>query len=293
MPPIPIYSNAPINPQTTAAKADGITPQTATDEQLQPGPTPTRNAAVPTSSTNASSPPAPQPGARPIPPTQPAQPAPSSAAAYGGAPPPPQPGQASSAATAAPTPTLTATAIAKATGSITTAAPPPPPQFSIPPPTTNAAATHSTHASTTSLGTSSVSTNAAAAAAAGPTTLNMGPMTAAPPPPPSTLSQFAPASPAAAPGLSHASAALPTADVHAQAQDLSHPPGYVQNPYAADGTAAQRERLVAAAEERRFDGENEGVGSGLWGSVVAAASKVGEGLKRGEEEAWRLAAGKK
>ncbi|KAK8167581.1 hypothetical protein BC567DRAFT_265270 [Phyllosticta citribraziliensis] len=266
MPPIPIYSNAPINSQTTAAKADGITPQTATDEQLQPGPTPTRTTAVPTtSSTNPSSPPAPQPGARPIPPTQAAQPAPSTA------PPPAQPGQVPSAAAAAPTATVSNSS------SITTAAPVPP-QFSIPPPLTNAAATHSTHASTTSLDGAAPSISSHA----GPTTLNLGPA-----PPPAASSQFA--SPPAAPGLSYGPvAAAPTTAANNQAQpqpqDLSHPPGYVQNPYAADGTAAQRERLVAAAQERRLDGEGSdgSVGSGLWGSVVAAAAKVGEGLKKGE-----------
>ncbi|KAK8257197.1 hypothetical protein IWZ00DRAFT_5804 [Phyllosticta capitalensis] len=279
MPPIPIYSNAPI---TAAAKPDGITPQTATDEQLQP---PTRTTAAPTTSSTSSSPPAPQPGARPIPPTQAAQPAPSAAAS--GGPPPPQPGQAPSVATATATapPTAAASSI-PGTSNVTA----PPPQFNIPPPTMNAAATHSTHPSTTS-----TSSYSPPNANAGPTTLSFG----APPPPPSSSSQYAPvtASPPAAPGLSNIpQPTLPNAST--SNTNLAHPSGYVQNPYAADGTAAQRERLVAAAEERRLDGDGgEGTGVGamagsVWGSVVAAASKVGEGLKRGEEEAWRLAGGK-
>ncbi|KAF2139632.1 uncharacterized protein K452DRAFT_289632 [Aplosporella prunicola CBS 121167] len=242
MPPIPIYSNAPINPNTAAATADGVTPQTDSnlnDQQGQQHPPPTRivPASVPATTTQGvgSQPAAPQPGAVPIPPPPSTT---TATATSAGVPPAPQPGQAPSIATA------TATAPAP------THAAHPPPQFSIPAPQANAAPTSSTTAS-------------AAAYPAGPTTINLGP---------------APGGAAPSPAETGATA------TREQRRSLEHPPGYVQNPYAADGTAEQRARMEAAAQQQQEEG-------GLWGSMRAAAAKVGEGLKKGEEEAWKLVGG--
>lgn len=68
---------------------------------------------------------------------------------------------------------------------------------------------------------------------------------------------------------------------------LEHPPGYVQNPYAADGTAAQRARLQAAQEE---GGEGE---DGVLGQAKRWVESAGEGLKRAEESAWKWVNGPK
>ncbi|KAL1639286.1 hypothetical protein SLS58_008128 [Diplodia intermedia] len=61
---------------------------------------------------------------------------------------------------------------------------------------------------------------------------------------------------------------------------LEHPPGYVQNQYP-DGTAAQRAALEAAAARDREEG-------GVWGTVKGLAATVGEGLKKADQEAWKL-----
>ena len=67
---------------------------------------------------------------------------------------------------------------------------------------------------------------------------------------------------------------------------LEHPPGYVQNPYAQDGTPSDRARFEEAAREAR---DEEGV-VGTLRNVMAGAGKKLEEL---EEEAWRWAKGKK
>ena len=138
MPPIPIHKDAPIAP----AKADGITPQTATNNAQPPPPTRTTPAYAPATTTQDSSfnsPPAPQPGARPAAPTS---------AAYNynasSSPAPPQPG-----------PTATVVTTETRLGG-------PPPQFTNPPPSDSVLAGRSTTTSTT-------------ASKPGPTTLNYGP----------------------------------------------------------------------------------------------------------------------
>ncbi|KAG9194963.1 hypothetical protein G6011_00083 [Alternaria panax] len=155
MPPIPIHKDAPIAP-TTAAKADGITPSTASnDASSNPSPTRTTPAYVPATTTqDASSPPAPQPGARPA--------APTSTGTTGigenyrdGTPAAPQPG-----ATAHPTATVITTETRQQ-------ATHPPPQFSHPPPSDSMLAGCSTTSSTTP--------SSSTAAKPGPTTLNYGP----------------------------------------------------------------------------------------------------------------------
>lgn len=118
MPPIKVFSNAPLHP-------DGVTPKTAApaeNEQI-PQPTPTRTTNLPLS--NPSQPPPPQPGARP-------QPGPAPTAGLSSGPPPPQPG-------AEPRPVYTVTHTSTTTGTMPT-----PSQLSIPPPTSNYAPTHST-----------------------------------------------------------------------------------------------------------------------------------------------------
>ena len=143
MPPIQIHKNAPI----TAAKADGITPSTASSNDPQnPSPTRTTPAYAPATTTQStSSPPAPQPGARPAAPTQGAD---DRGGSYDGTPAAPQPG-----------PTAThITTETRFTG--------PPPQFTHPPPSASALAGRSTATSTTP-------------SQPGPTTLSYGPAASA------------------------------------------------------------------------------------------------------------------
>ncbi|KAJ9668216.1 hypothetical protein H2201_001645 [Coniosporium apollinis] len=260
MPPIPIYKDAPINPSTTAAKAEGITPRTATTEdqqQQQPRPTPTITTAT---ATDPTGPPPPQPGARPAAPT-------ASSTAHNG-PPPPQPG----AVPKPPghTPTVTATI----TETVTRQLPPTqmPAQYSIPPPPSNGAPTRSTAAAIPPPPT----------AAQQPTTLPLGP--GVPPPPPSSAaSTGAILQPSPfEPGQQHPQAEVGTAHGHRPRHSLEHPPNYAQNPYI-DGSAAQRNALLDAAEAERR-GRN---------SVGAWVGVVGEKLREAEEGVWRVVNGGK
>ncbi|EMD59864.1 hypothetical protein GGP41_008999 [Bipolaris sorokiniana] len=148
MPPIPIHKNSPIAP-TTAAKADAITPETASSNNTATNPPPTRTtpAHVPATTTqSSSSPPAPQPGARPV-----ASTAPVSSDGYNtnGIPAPPQPGP-------------TATVVTTETRQIG-----PPPQFNRPPPSDSMLAGRSTVTTT--------NPTLSTASKPGPTTLNFGP----------------------------------------------------------------------------------------------------------------------
>lgn len=77
-----------------------------------------------------------------------------------------------------------------------------------------------------------------------------------------------------------------TGGLHGRRASLEHPPGYVQNPYAADGTAADRARLGEAARQAH---EEEGV----IGSVKGWVQGAGETLGKLEGEAWKWAQGKK
>jgi len=228
MPPIPIYADAPIS----AAKADGVTPQTA--------PPPTRTTDLPATTTSAttSSYPAAQPGAAAGPaPTgsvsRQAPPPPTSTIStnlQNDGPPPPQPG-------AVPTPF----AHSNGYNPNSPAAPraqPMPHQINIPPPTTSALPTHSTVAASP------------ASPTRRPVTLPMGPVS-------------------------------PT--MHSRPQSISsHPPGYQQNPYAAEMTSAQRASLEAAEAAERgrrsgrnsisewIAGEDDGFGSPSTGSTATA-----------------------
>ncbi|KAI5274521.1 hypothetical protein E4T47_02483 [Aureobasidium subglaciale] len=247
MPPIPIYADAPI----AAAKADGVTPQTA--------PPPTRTTDLPATTTSSgSSYPAAQPGAvaGPAPTGSVSRPAPPptstvTTSLQTDGPPPPQPG-------AVPMPSSTTRTNAYDPNS--PAAPraqPMPQQLSIPPPTTSALATHST-------------------AAASPTSPTRRPVT------------------------------LPMGSVsptmHSRPQSIStHPPGYQQNPYAAELTSAQRASLEAAEAAERgrksgrnsisewIAGEDDGFGSPTtgtakaWGTVKGLATQAGQWAGKANE----------
>ncbi|CAN9372588.1 unnamed protein product [Alternaria sp. RS040] len=158
MPPIPIHKNAPIAPtSTTAAKADGITPSTASSNDTSHNPPPTRTtpAYAPATTTQhvSSQPPAPQPGARPAAPTGTGISENYRDGSSSSTPAAPQPG-----ATAMPTATVVTTETRQA----------PPPQFSHPPPSDSMLAGRSTTTSTTP-------SASAAASKPGPTVLNYGP----------------------------------------------------------------------------------------------------------------------
>ncbi|KAF9636828.1 hypothetical protein BFW01_g7724 [Lasiodiplodia theobromae] len=138
MPPIPIYSDAPIKPPAAAAKAEGITPQTAAANGHQQ-PAPTRTTATTTAAFDPSAPPPPQPGAAPVPP-------PTSQFSASSSPPRPQPGAAPVPAPTGSSSSNNSTVTKTVTETVTTLSGPPP-QFGIPAPGANAAATRSTDAS--------------------------------------------------------------------------------------------------------------------------------------------------
>lgn len=66
------------------------------------------------------------------------------------------------------------------------------------------------------------------------------------------------------------------AETGAERHSLEHPPGYVQNPYASDRTAAQRAQFQGSGEEE-----------GVLGQAKKWMESAGEGLKKAEENAWR------
>jgi len=68
-------------------------------------------------------------------------------------------------------------------------------------------------------------------------------------------------------------------------RSLEHPPGYIQNPYAADGTANDRVRFAEADMKAK---EEEGV----LDSVKGWIGGVGEMAKKAEDGAWKWAQGK-
>ncbi|OJD36208.1 uncharacterized protein BKCO1_1200026 [Diplodia corticola] len=263
MPPIPIFSDAPINPQT-AAKPDGTTPQTAAGgNNQQPQPTPTRTTATTTAAPAApaafdpAAPPPPQPGAAPVPP-------PSAAAATAhqqqqqdaAPPPPPQPGAAPVPAPTGSSSNSSATSPPSVTKTVTETVTMMPPQFSIPAPGANAAATHSTESGSPQQQLYGSNGNGAGGA---PTTINFGAV------------------------VGDGGQTTTTRTRGSSTASLEHPPGYVQNQYP-DGTAAQRAALEAAAAREREEG-------GVWGTVKGLAATVGEGLKKADQEAWKLVGG--
>jgi len=73
----------------------------------------------------------------------------------------------------------------------------------------------------------------------------------------------------------------------------------MQNPYAADGTAEQRERLQDAAARESGGGGGvggmmggEGAAAGMWGTLRKSVGEAGEWARRMEEQAWSLAQGR-
>ena len=89
---------------------------------------------------------------------------------------------------------------------------------------------------------------------------------------------------------------------------MSHPPGYVQNPYAMEISAAQRASLEAQESAERpartsissllsggddfganaSTGQGAGV-AGVWSTVKGLASTAGQKLGELEESAWKMA----
>lgn len=65
-----------------------------------------------------------------------------------------------------------------------------------------------------------------------------------------------------------------------QRHSLEHPPGYQQNIYAQDGSAADRARLQAAAAAE------EDADSGILGTLKNAANEAGKFLQKTEKDAW-------
>ena len=243
MPPIPVYSDAPITPQ----HPDGITPSTTSAHAAdQSAPNPTQTTDLPASNTVPSGgPPPPQPGAVPYPPAQPGARPPAPTGSYA-SPPQPQPGS---------VPTVTATV----TQTTTIQSPFPsnlPPQFGLPPPTQNFAPTKST---------------AAAAAPAGLPSLHQHPLPAAPP--------VQGANPYNSRGTDGPA-------LGERRHSIEHPPGYMQNPYAADGTPEQRARLHEVAEQER---DNEGV----LGNVRKVVGELGENIGKVENNVWKWVGGGK
>lgn len=237
MPPIPVYNQTPLHPQ-------GITPQTATEENTQnPRPTQTYTEATPTSTSSTyNGPPPPQPGARPPAPTS------SSAQPFFSDLPPPAP---QAGAHPAPntldkpviteTHTITQTSLGDPTA--------PPAQFSVPAPDNNIGNTPSKS-----------------------TIYDAGSTYRAPPQPP-TASPF---ETGAGDGPRSGSSR----------RSLEHPPGYTQNPYAADGTADHRAR-VEANEQREREEE------GMMGQVRGILGSLGQGLQKAEEGVWKAIGGNK
>ncbi|OCK95140.1 uncharacterized protein K441DRAFT_686866 [Cenococcum geophilum 1.58] len=84
----------------------------------------------------------------------------------------------------------------------------------------------------------------------------------------------------AAPGRSTTPSLCETGAAHS----VAHPPGYAQDPYAADGSAAVRRSLEDAAVREH----EEGAQGGLWGLL----GRAGEALRKGEEGVWRAVGGK-
>ncbi|KAK8211526.1 hypothetical protein M8818_003179 [Zalaria obscura] len=269
MPPIPIYTDAPITP----TKADGVTPKTAepptrtTDNVATtndgpaypaaqpaaaafPGPTPAISRPQPSATRTIASqdtpydgPPPPQPGAVPMPPSHPL---PSSTSI----PPPPQPG-----ATAA-QPAITAM----------------PAQASIPPPSSNAAPTHSTYTSPPS-----------SAPRAGPTTLNLGPVN---PPAPSQASQYSVNANAHPPGYvqnEYAQEMTPAQRASLEVQEVRE----AQERRGRSGSlGGSLGGMLGAggADEGLPRTEQE---AGVWGSVKGWAGQLGEKAVRLEKEVWK------
>ncbi|KAI9692316.1 MAG: hypothetical protein M1822_006547 [Bathelium mastoideum] len=298
MPPIPIYSDRPINP----AKAEDAEPQTApppTNASSQPAGSAASNttAELPT---NRYAPAA--PGAAPAPAptgavtssvpqvhasTQPLAPTRTVPPTSNDAPPPPQPG-------AVPIPGNTAASTA-----FHDSHNPPPPRAGLAPQTITSSS--NPHAATI--------TPAPAA-----------PPSSSQPPPPHQLGIPAPSTNAASTRstttadagttLSYAGGSgAPPALLSAQAQgepqiSPAHPPGYVQNPNADMMSAAQREANGVSGET--LGGGGAGVGlsgageggagaggeGGLWETAKRWAGEAGKGLQQLEGEAWRRVNGK-
>ncbi|EPE05859.1 hypothetical protein F503_08390 [Ophiostoma piceae UAMH 11346] len=304
MPPIPIYSQSPINADT----ADGVTPKTAagpgSDQPLKNPPATTTSA-----SSARYAPPPPQPGAAPSLPEPTgvvhAATATTKTPKYS-PPPPPQPG-------AVPVPPRTSNPPVMYNSS-------PQPQQTTPPVLPPPPKAGETLGNATNTATATATSAQAPAITAMPPQMAMPPLTSAPYPGASrgTATAAATTAPIAVPTPT---TALPTAattqetypaipeptgafmsqEMAAHNRALDHPPGYVQNAYATDMNSSQREAALTASSGSGPSNTNILGGSigarpsgsigeeteSLWDAAKKLAASVGEGLKAGESEVWR------
>ncbi|EON63433.1 hypothetical protein W97_02660 [Coniosporium apollinis CBS 100218] len=147
-----------------------------------------------------------------------------------------------------------------------------PAQYAIPPPSSNSAPTRSTAAAMPPPPPPPAQHPAPLPSSAG----------VPPPPAPPSSSAIPQPSPFES-GQQHPPAA-PGAPTHGHRarHSLEHPPNYAQNPYI-DGSAAQRNALLDAAEAERRERN----------SVGAWVGAVGEKLREVEEGVWRVVGGGK
>jgi len=308
MPPIELHTESPIS--TTAAKASGVTPQTARDYP----PTPTRThittvTSLKTDSTSGSPYPAARPGAIAFPgptatPQRYQQPQPTATtplAAYNGPPPPqpnpfPRPLSPYSASPTSLTPSSSLPPPPRA-GERPSISPPKsplagrlypvaaPPNFSIPPPTSNFAPTHSTQPIISPVSPTSGAANL-------PFTNSYGP-----PAPISTgmapLSrQHSGTSPSTHLSPNNMYSPIGASENYAFAQDRRpstdvHPSGYTQHPRASEMTASQRAALeLDEAQNGPVNGVLSTLRRGsdiMGGSGNGSSGSGGMDLGRGQE----------
>lgn len=292
MPPIPVYTNSPIKattPTKTTPETSDRPSTTATYPQASPG-----APAVPSTTGVARLPAVQQP-----PPT----PTTTTDIAVHDGPPPPQPG-------AVPVPFASSRSTASGRTSDTVPPPPPragdtatlgregtrmnitqmPPHFSTPAPSSNRGPTSSTL--TTGAGNMPP---AATSTYAAPTKTSALPRPVQLPPHPQS-------SPYETGSGGVGSLPAATDDAYRR-PSLEHPPGYQQNPYAADLTPAQR-----AAQEQAETRESIGGGlplggilpggvlpgggeGGVWDQAKGLLEKVGSGLSEVEKDVWKRFSG--
>ncbi|ERS97224.1 hypothetical protein HMPREF1624_06555 [Sporothrix schenckii ATCC 58251] len=323
MAPIPIYSKSPIS----AAKADGVTPKTESgaDSNSRAGryapETPTKTSPL---SARAGGPPPPQPGAVPSLPQptgagqspsyrgQYAPPPPATTSAVGSSsrpstnytPPPPQPG-------AVPVPPSTAGAnnyvrAGTSPGPPTTTAAavlPPPPRAG------ESLASTGILSAQTQTQTQTQQAQQPTSTMSLPPQMGIAPLTASPYPSAARGTSTATTQGAAYGGMPQPTGLAQGLAMGEQQErqqiNLNHPPGYVQDPYAAEMTGSQRATaaqvgtsgggnggLSSYHSNSAFNSSNrstfdDGNGEGLWDAAKKFAVSAGERLSAAETEVWR------
>jgi len=257
---IPVYTQSPIN----AAKPSGVTPQTAAPATQTTAYAPSSNTATTTATpAYTSGYPAAQPGA-------PAVPAPT-AAAQRYAPPQPTPTRKTEDGPAAPQPG----AFPTPSNGLKSNLPPPPKAGEIyhPPQITPAPS--------------------AAVSQPYPPQMAIPPPTTAYGAQPPTSSTSTTTTPSSAYPVS-----LAVDHQSAPRRSLEHPPGYVQNPYASDLTAEQRQAQAAAEQSTNYsysdnlDKPNGTAAFGVdpeavWNTAKKWAQSASEKIQEAEAEVWK------